>query len=67
MPSGRKSLGKVRLRRANGTLMLTVPKSVAPKVESLVDKIFECTFTQTDGLEMIIYARKKYTFHTRGE
>lgn len=67
MPSGRKSQGKVRLRRANGTLMLTVPKSVVPKLEQLVDKTFECTFTQTEGLEMIIYARKRFKFHTRGD
>lgn len=67
MPSGRKSSGKIRLRRANGNLVLTVPKSVAPKVEQLVDKQFECTFTQTEGMEMIIYARKKFKFHTRGD
>lgn len=56
----RKSVGKVKLRRANGTIMFTVPKTIQPKIEHLVGKTFESVHTQTESLDMIIFTRKRF-------
>lgn len=57
---GRRSIGKVKLRRANGTLMLTIPKTIEDKVEHLIGKEFEAAYTQTTTVEMITYVRKRF-------
>lgn len=55
----RESTGKVKLRRANGQLMLTIPKNIQTKVEQLTDKTFEASYTKTSLFDMIIFSRKR--------
>lgn len=62
----KQSTGKVKLRRANGTLMLTIPKTIQPKVEELLDKSFEATYTQTDSLDLILFTRKRFKVQLGG-
>lgn len=62
----KQSTGKVKLRRANGTLMLTIPKTIQPKVEGLLDKSFEATYTQTDSLDLILFTRRRFKVQLGG-
>lgn len=56
----KKSTGKVKLRRVNGMLMMTIPKTIQSSVEQLADKTFEAAYTQTEGVDVIIFTRKRY-------